>query len=307
MRIAVTGATGMIGTAVVAALRDRGDHVIVLSRDPRHARRLLGDLEMHAWPDPTHTPPPLDALAGADAVVHLLGEPIAQRWTDAVKREIDESRSLATRMLVEGMAAVPSRGRPGVLVSQSATGYYGACDAEWLDEDAPAGNDFLAQVVVAWEREALRAAGAFRVAVTRTGVVLSPDGGALGKMLPPFRVGAGGPVAGGRQYVPWVHLDDVVGGLLHCVDTAGARGAINLVAPNPVTNAELSRALGRALHRPAAMPIPAAALRVLYGQMTVIVTASQRVSARRLLGLGYSFRHTNIATALHDVLQQRAA
>jgi uncharacterized protein len=303
MRIAITGATGMIGRALVRALLDRGDDVVALSRDPGRAREALGDrVDAYAWPDATSAPPPAEAFAGADGVVHLLGEPVAQRWTEESKRAIRESRVAATHLLAQALAALAPDRRPGTLVSQSATGFYGPRGDETLDESAPPGSDFLAGVVQAWEREALGLSADVRVAVTRTGVVLSPDGGALAKMLPFFRLGIGGPVAGGRQYVPWIHLDDVVGGMLFCLDTPEAAGPVNLTAPNPVTNAELSRVLGRVLKRPAVLPVPAAALKLLYGEMAQIVATGQRVVPARLLELGYRFRYPELEAALRDVL-----
>ncbi len=303
MRVVVTGATGLIGQALVRGLIDRGDEVVALSRDADRARQALGDrVEAHAWPRPNDEPPPEDALAGADAVVHLLGAPVAQRWTAESKEAIRSSRVEGTRSLVNGLLAITPERRPGTLVSQSASGYYGPRGDEPLGEDAPAGTDFLAGVVVGWEQEALRAASDLRVAVTRTGVVLSPEGGALAKMLPFFRLGIGGPVAGGRQYVPWIHLDDVVGAMLLCLDDAAAAGPINLTAPNPVTNAELSRTLGRVLKRPAVLPVPAIALKVLYGDMAQIVTTGQRPVPARLEQLGYGFRHPELEPALRDVL-----
>jgi uncharacterized protein (TIGR01777 family) len=305
MRVAVTGATGVLGRALVGALLARGDEVAALSRDADRARQTLGDrVDTHAWRNPTDAPPPADALAGADAVVNLLGEPIAQRWTSEAKDRIRRSRTDGTRSLVQGLLALTPDRRPSALVSQSATGYYGARGDEQLTEDAPAGNDFLAGIVVGWEREALAAASDLRVAVTRTGVVLSPDGGALAKMLPFFRLGIGGPVAGGRQYVPWVHLDDVVGVLLFCLDNSQASGPVNLTAPNPVTNAVLSRTLGRVLGRPAVLPVPALALKLLYGDMAEIVTTGQRVVPARLEQLGYQFRQPELEPALRDVLKR---
>jgi uncharacterized protein (TIGR01777 family) len=284
-------------------LLDRGDDVVALSRDQRRARESLpAGVEPHAWPRPTDEPPPEAALAGADAVVNLLGEPVAQRWTEQSKAAIRNSRVAGTRNLVDGLLALAPDRRPGVLVSQSATGFYGPRDDQPLTEDGPAGHDFLAEVVAAWEHEALRAATELRVAVTRTGVVLSPEGGALGKMLPFFRLGIGGPVAGGRQYVPWIHRDDVVGAMLFCLDHAQAAGPVNLTAPNPVTNAELSRTLGRVLKRPAVLPVPAFALQLLYGDMAQIVTTGQRVLPARLGQLGYAFRHPYLEAALRDVL-----
>jgi uncharacterized protein (TIGR01777 family) len=303
MRVAVTGATGLIGQTLVKALADRGDQVVALSRDAERARQALGDrVEAHSWPNPTGAPPPEAALAGADAVVHLLGEPVAQRWSDEAKERIRHSRVDGTRSLVQGLLAVAPDRRPAVLVSQSASGFYGPRGDEELTEDAPAGDDFLAGVVVGWEGEATRAAAELRVALTRTGVVLSPEGGALAKMLPFFRLGVGGPVAGGRQYVPWIHLDDVVGALMFCLDNADAAGPVNLAAPNPVTNAELSRTLGRVLNRPAVLPVPAFALKLLYGEMAQIVVTGQRVVPARLNQLGYEFRHPDLEAALRDVL-----
>jgi len=303
MRVLITGATGTIGLALADALTARGDEVIALSRDPERGERVLGgDVEVHPWPDPTAAPPPADALAGTDAVVNLIGAPVAQRWTDEAKQQIRDSRVLATRSLVAGLRALDPSTAPRVLVSQSATGYYGARGDAPLDEAASPGNDFLAGVVVAWEQEATAAESYMRVARTRTGVVLSPSGGALAKMLPFFRLGIGGPVAGGRQYVPWVHLDDVVGAIVHCLDDDDASGPVNLTAPNPVTNTELSRALGHALGRPAVLPVPGMAVKLLYGEMAEMVTTGQRAIPDRLRQLGYAFRHPEIELALKDVL-----
>ncbi len=301
-RIVVTGATGTIGTAVCEGLLARGDVAVALARDPARADSLLPPgSETQAWRNPLTEPPPVGALEDAAGVVHLLGEPVAQRWTDAAKRKIRDSRVESTRMLVAGLRQVAAERRPAVLVSQSATGYYGPSDDRELDEQAPAGTDFLAGVVKDWEAQAL-AAELPRVAVTRTGVVLSPSGGALAKMLPFFRAGIGGPVAGGHQYVPWIHIDDVVAALLFCLDEPGASGPINVTAPNPVDNAELSRALGKALHRPAMLPVPAFALRLLYGEMAEIVTTGQRAVPRRLEQLGFVFGHPDVEPALRDVL-----
>lgn len=302
-RVVVTGATGTIGRAVCRALETRGDAVVALSRDARRAQEALGGkVDAHTWADPAGQPPPLEALDGADSVIHLLGEPVAQRWSETAKARIRASRVGATRMLVAALEDVPAPARPGVFVSQSATGFYGPSDDRELDETAPAGRDYLAQVVREWEAEAARAEDLTRVVMTRTGVVLSASGGALEKMLPAFRLGIGGPVAGGRQYVPWIHLDDVVRALLFCVDQPALGGPVNVTAPAPVTNAELSRSLGRVLHRPAVLPVPAAALQVLYGEMAEIVTTGQRVIPRRLREAGFDFGHPDLEPALRDVL-----
>lgn len=307
-RITVTGATGMIGRALVRELRGRGDEVTALTRDAERARTSLGSdaredgpgLEVAEWRDPKAQPPPLDALRGRDAVVHLLGETVAQRWTDPAKREIRDSRVLSTRQLVVAVGQLAAAEHPGLLISQSATGWYGPRGDERLDEDEPAGTDFLATVVRDWEAEARAAEElGLRVVTTRTGVVLSQQGGALEKMLPFFKLGIGGPVAGGRQYVPWVHLDDVVGAVLACID-GDASAAVNVTAPEPVTNKELSKTLGRVLRRPALAPVPALAVKVLYGEMASIVTTGQRAVPGRLQSLGYSFRRPELEPALRE-------
>ncbi|MBV9004872.1 MAG: TIGR01777 family oxidoreductase [Solirubrobacterales bacterium] len=305
MRVVITGSTGTIGLSLARALHARGDDVVALSRNRRHAAEILGETaQVHEWAEPKQSAPPHEALAGADAVVNLLGEPIAQRWTDATKREIRDSRVRSTRSLVEALQGLPDDARPRTLVSQSAVGYYGPRDAQLLDEEAPPGSDFVASVVVDWEREARSASPPLRVAITRTGVVLSPSGGALARMLPFFRLGLGGPIAGGRQYVPWIHLDDVIGAILISLDNQGAEGPLNVTAPNPVTNREFGRALGRALGRPAVLPVPGFALRLLYGEMAEVVTTGQRVLPARLGRLGYQFRHPQVEPALRDVLSR---
>ncbi len=305
MRVVVTGATGLIGRGVIDALHQRGDSTVALSRHRASAAQRLGpDVEVHEWAQPTSSPAPAAALAGADAVIHLLGEPVAQRWTAEAQAAIRDSRVLGTRNLVAGLRAVPDSDRPRVLVSQSATGYYGPRDSTPLDEAAPAGHDFLADVVVGWETEAEEAEDLGRVVCTRTGVVLAPEGGALDKMLPFFRLGVGGPVAGGKQYVPWIHVDDVIGGLLRALDDPALSGAVNLTAPAPATNAELSHALGRALHRPAFWPIPGAAVKLLYGGMATIVTTGQRAVPKALEGVGYTFAYPKLDAALDAVVSQ---
>ena len=299
MRVAVSGATGTIGRALVDELGERGDEVTALSRDAERASQNLG-VPAERWAAPTEEPPPAAALSGHDAVVHLIGETIAQRWSDEAKREIRDSRVLSTRNLVTGLRDLPAADRPRVLVSQSGAGFYGERGDEPLDESAPAGDDFVARMVVEWEAEASAAAElGLRVALTRTGPVLS-EGGALGKMLPFFKLGLGGPVAGGRQYFPWVHLDDVIGAMLFCLDTDAASGPLNVTAPEPVTNREFSRALGRVLHRPALAPVPGLAVKTLYGEMAMIVTTGQRAIPARLTELGYSFRRPELEDALRE-------
>jgi uncharacterized protein (TIGR01777 family) len=303
MHVTLTGATGLIGAAVVAALRGRGDEVTVLARDPDRARARLGEQTQAVRWDPLSGPAPAQALAERDAVVNLAGEPIAQRWSERAKEAIRESRVMGTRNLVLGLGALEADVRPGVLVSSSAIGYYGARGAEPIDEEAPAGTGFLAEVCAAWEAQA-RAAGALglRAVQVRTGVVLDRAGGALAKMLPPFRMGVGGPVAGGRQFVAWIHRDDLVGMMLAALDDERWLGPVNATAPEPVSNRALSRALGHELHRPALLPVPALALRALYGEMAEIVTTGVRAVPARALVLGYEFAHPSLEEALHAAL-----
>lgn len=293
MRVTVTGASGRIGSHLVARLRERGDEVTVLSRSAQRGVR---------W-DPESERAPAEALRGRDAVVHLAGEDVAQRWSAEVKRRIRSSRETGTRNLVAGLSALGEDERPGVLVSGSASGYYGPRGDEEVDEAAAAGTDFLAEVCVAWEREAQAAdALGVRVALVRTGIVLDREGGALARMLTPFRLGVGGPVAGGRQWMPWIHRDDEVGILLAALDGERWRGPVNACAPHPVTNRDFGRALGRALNRPAVAPVPALAIRALYGEMAQIVTTGVRMVPRRATELGYAFAHPELDGALRDTL-----
>jgi uncharacterized protein (TIGR01777 family) len=284
MRITITGASGLIGSRLVKTLEQRGDEVTKLSRKTN-------------WKSPTKEPAPAELLEGRDAIVHLAGENVAQRWTDESRKAIRESRELGTRNLVEGIRQTTVK--PKALISSSAVGYYGHHGDERVDEDTPPGTDFLAEVCKVWEHEADEAEQlGLRVVKVRTGVVLDADGGALSKMLLPFKLGGGGPVAGGKQYMPWIHVDDVVGIYLAAIDGPGWSGAVNASAPEPVTNKAFSKALGRALHRPAVAPIPGAAIRLLYGDMAEIVTTGQRAVPKHTLELGYHFQHPDLDEAL---------
>jgi uncharacterized protein (TIGR01777 family) len=292
VRVTLTGASGRLGTLITDALKARGDDVTILSRSADR-----GDVQ---W-DPLGGPAPARALAGRDAVIHLAGEDIAQRWNAESLRRIRESREVGTRNLVEGLRAADLR--PKALISASAVGYYGNRH-DPVDEDTPPGDDVLAQVCIAWEREAQRAEElGMRVARVRTGVVLDRHGGALEKMLLPFRLGVGGPVAGGRQPLPWIHVDDVVGIYLRALDDERWSGAFNATAPEPVSNKEFSRALGRALRRPAFAPVPGFAIRALYGGMAKLVIEGQRALPRRTLELGYTYAHPELDEALRSALR----
>jgi uncharacterized protein len=305
MRVTVTGATGLIGPSLIGELQSRGAEVTVLSRDAARARRRLADaglapVEAFDW-DLHSEPAPTQALAGRDAIIHLAGENIAQRWGASAKQAIRESRVTGTRNLLAGVEATQSR--PRVLVGSSAIGYYGVHGEEPLDEDAPPGRDFLAQICVDWEAETAKGAElGMRVVCVRTGVVLDKSGGALEKMLPPFKLGVGGPVAGGRQYISWIHRDDLVGIYVAALEDERWSGPVNATGPEPVSNRDFSQALGRALHRPAVLPVPGAALALLYGEMSEIVTKGARVMPAKPLVLGYEFRYARLDEALAAAL-----
>lgn len=299
MKVTVTGATGRIGTSLVAALKARGDDVTVLSRNARAAEGKLG-VEAHAW-DLRNEAAPTAALAGADAVVHLAGEDVGQRWSDKAKQEIRDSRELGTRNLVAGIAAADPQ--PPLLVCASASGFYGPHGAEPVDETSPPGRDWLADVVVRWEREADGAAAhGVRVIKVRTGIVLDADGGALAKMLPPFKAGIGGPIGGGKQYMPWIHRDDLIGIYLAAIDSTGFSGPINASAPEPATNKDFSKALGSALHRPAVAPVPGITIKLMYGEMSQIVLTGVRMVPGRAEELGCAFTHPDLDEALRTTL-----
>jgi uncharacterized protein len=303
MRFLVTGASGKIGSAVSGALLARGDEVVGLSRDPDRARRANPAVTWHRW-SPTTERPPEAALAGVGAVVNVVGEEINQRLTDETKRRIHDSRVRATKNLVDGIAAAGER--PAVLVSQCAVGYYGDRGDAILDESAAPGPDFLAKLCVEWEAAAREAEDAgLRVAVLRSAPVLDPSGGLLKELLLPFRLGLGGPLAGGRQYMPWIHRDDEAGLLLWAADEERVSGSLNASSPDPITNREFSATLGRVLRRPALAPAPKFAIAALRGrELADAVTASIRVVPRRALDLGYSFRFGELEPALRDLLER---
>jgi uncharacterized protein (TIGR01777 family) len=278
MNVTVLGASGFIGKHLVTALRARGDVVTTASlRDPVAAAV---------------------ACEGADAVVNLAGESVAQRWTPAVKERIRSSRVDGPRALMQALAA--SANPPKAYVSASAIGYYGTSEDDTFDESSAPGRDFLAQVCVEWEAEAHRAESfGARVAVVRTGLVLGTDGGALPKLLPIFKLGGGGIVASGRQWYSWIHIDDQIGIYLAAID--GFAGPLDATAPNPVRNAEFTRSLASAVHRPAFLPVPAFALQVLFGEGAVVVAEGQRVLPTRTTQLGYQFRFSELDAAFANL------
>ena len=305
MRVFVTGATGFIGRALVPRLQRDGHTVVVWARSAARARARLGaDVEIVTGA--IGGPAVVGALRGCEGIVNLAGEPIlGKRWSRARRAQLETSRVQLTEQLVDAMAAAGVRHT--VLVSGSAVGYYGDRGDEILTESSPHGHDYLAELCIRWEWAARKAENlGARVVLLRTGVVLGRGGGALSQMLPPFRLGAGGRIGSGRQYVPWIHLHDLVSVVATALSDASYWGPINGVAPEQVTARDLARALGRALHRPAVVPVPAVALRMIFGEAAVVLLASQRVEPRELTARGYTWEFPALAAALDDILDDTA-
>ncbi len=302
MRVLIAGATGFVGRALVHALMERGDRRVALTRDPERARMALpGLVHTHTW-DPLAGPPPPEAFEGVDAVVNLMGESVVGRWTQRKRSAILESREAATRNLVLGMQGTQDAGAaPRTLVSASAVGYYGHRGEEELTEDAPPGEGFLSGVCVQWEAAASEASSGTRVVLLRTGLVAGRGGGFLAPLSRLTRFGLGGPAGSGRQWWPWVHLDDVVGLILHALDNEAVQGPLNACAPAPARQREVASALGRVLHRPAFAPAPAFVLRRVLGEFATELLNSRRALPAAALASGYAFRHTDLDAALRDI------
>jgi uncharacterized protein (TIGR01777 family) len=305
MRVFVTGGTGLVGTHLVRRLRERGDEVALLTRRPAAAHERFSDCTVVEG-DPMQAGPWMDAIAGCEAVINLAGEGIFnRRWTDAFKALLRDSRVKSTEHVVQALSKNPRTpaGAAKVLVNASAVGYYGYHGDESLDESSPPGDDSLARVCVDWERAARAGEMAgVRVVVVRIGVVLDRSGGALAKLLTPFKLFAGGPVGSGNQWMSWIHNDDLAGLFLLALDNARAGGPLNGTAPKPVTNRDFGKTLGRALSRPSAVPTPAFALRLMLGEVADVVTKGQKVLPKRALELGYAFRFPELDAALTDIL-----
>ena len=301
MRALVTGASGLIGSALCDALLARGDDVVGLSRDPKRARGAQPGVDWHTW-EPTLERPPAAAFDGVDGVVNLLGEKINQRWTEAAKAKIMETRRTGTHNLVQAILGLERR--PAVLVNQSAVGYYGDRGDAVVDESVGPGESFDAEVVREWERAAAEIEGSgVRLAILRSGQILDAGGGLLAELLPPFKLGVGGPLAGGAQYLSWIHADDEVGILLWALDDGKVAGVLNATAPNPASNRDFSKALGRALGRPAVVPVPGFVLDLKFGsEFGAVLRGGQRVVPKRALELGFEFEHPDLDGALRDLL-----
>lgn len=294
MIVALTGASGFVGQRLTRRLTGSGHTVRALSRSSRE----------FPW-DALTGPAPAAAFDGADAVVHLLGEPVAQRWNAEVKRRVRESRVLGTRNMVAGIAAATAR--PRVLVSASAIGYYGDTGENAAVESDPPGSDYLAQTCAQWEREAAAAKDlGLTVARIRIGIVLGQEGGALKEMLAPFRMGAGGPIASGKQWISWIHAADLVSMIVSLLENP-VNGAINATSPNPVRQIDFARELGRVLGRPSVMPVPKFALKMMFGEAADHMTASLRVLPKAATEAGFPYRFPELRAALEDLLGAHAA
>jgi len=306
MKVFIMGGTGLIGSALIPQLLDRKDHVVLLTRRPEHARERWSDKCVIVDGNPMIAGLWMDVVQDCDAVINLVGESIfARRWNEEFKILLRDSRIQSTENVVRALAQNPknSAGNPKVLVNASAIGYYGPREDQVLTEDGPAGDDLLARVAVEWEKSARAAeANGVRVALIRIGVVLDKQGGALPQMLTPFKLGVGGPIGSGKHWFSWIHIDDMVGILVLALDNPQAHGPINGTAQNPVTNKVFSKALGRALHRPAIFPVPPFMLRLRFGQVAEILTTGQRVIPAKALALGYKFKFQDIDPALANLV-----
>jgi uncharacterized protein (TIGR01777 family) len=300
MRVFLLGATGLIGVPLVQRLRDRGDTPVVLSRNREKAAARWSGVEIVEG-DPQEYGDWARAIDGCQGVINLVGEPvIGKRWSDEQKRLLRDSRVISTQHVVRAIEAAAAR--PQVLVNASAIGYYGNVPEGELTEKSVPGNDFLARLCIEWEAAAQEAHRCgVRVALVRVGVVLARDGGALAQMLLPFKLGLGGPVGNGRQWMSWIHLDDIVGAFLAALDHSEASGPVNGTAPEPLRNKQFSKCLAAALHRPCLFPIPAFALRLRFGEVAEVIAGGQRVLPLRLEQLGYQFRYPTCASAMAEL------
>lgn len=306
MRIFITGGTGLVGSRLIKRLRERKHDAVVLTRRPDAARKALGEQCSIVEGDPMKTGKWMDAVTDCDAVVNLAGEGIFnRRWNDEFKKVLRDSRVKSTEHVVEALKQQPktAAGESKVLVNASAIGYYGTTEDEKLTESSPHGSDVMAKLCVDWEKAAHGAeAAGVRVAIVRIGVVLDKNGGALAKLLTPFKLGAGGPVGSGKQWMSWIHHEDLTGILVNALENKLAHGPINGTAPNPVTNKQFGKALGKALFRPSFMPTPGFALKLMLGEVADVVLKGQRVLPKKALDLGYQFKYPEIAPALANIL-----
>lgn len=300
MKVVITGGTGLIGNALAKSLAADHHQVLILSRDPKRRSSPAQGVEIVRWDGKT-AGDWVEQAEGAEAIINLAGASIDQRWTDSHKKLIVDSRKEAGQAVVAGIKSMAQK--PEVVIQASAVGYYGPRDDTEITEDAPAGNDFLAGVCKVWEAstEDVETLGVRRC-VIRTGIVLSTKGGAMARLLPVFRMFAGGPVGSGKQYMSWIHIGDQVDAIRFLIEHKNAKGAFNLTAPNPVTNRAFAKALGNALGRPSLIPAPGFSLKIMFGEMSTVVLDGQRVVPQKLQQLNYNFRFIDPENAIRNLL-----
>ncbi len=305
MKVAITGATGFVGSRLVEKLKAEGHQILVLTRNQERAKRIFPastfpNLEVFAY-SPTESGGWQQSIADFDAVVNLAGEPIAERWTPEHKKAILESRQLGTRKIVEAIALADPK--PSVLINASAIGYYGTSETATFDEDSPGGNDFLAEVCKKWEAEAQKVKEAgVRLVILRTGIVLDKDGGALAKMLPPFKLFAGGPLGSGRQWFSWIHRDDLVNLIVEALKRPDIEGTFNATAPNPVRMNQFCQTLGEVMNRPSWLPVPAFALETLLGEGAKVVLEGQQVLPKKIQSIAFQYQYPTLKSALEGII-----
>ncbi|MBU7582537.1 MAG: TIGR01777 family oxidoreductase [Nostoc sp. TH1S01] len=305
MKVAITGATGLVGSRLVERLQTEGHQVLVLTRNAGFAQKVFPPANFPSVEIITYTPTTSgawqDVISSCEAVVNLAGEPIGEgRWTPERKQEILNSRQLGTQKIVEAIAK--ANPKPKVLVNTSAIGYYGTNETATFDEASVSGNDFLAQVCQAWEAEATKVKDVgVRLVILRFGIVLG-NGGALAKMIPPFQLFAGGPIGSGRQWFSWIHIDDVVNLILQALNNSDMEGVYNATAPNPVRMNDLAQTLGKVLNRPSWLPVPAFAIEALLGDGAIVVLEGQQVLPKRTLESGFTYQYPNLQPALQQIL-----
>jgi uncharacterized protein (TIGR01777 family) len=305
MKIAITGATGFVGSRLVKKLNDAGYQILILTRNPEKAKRVFPSSAFPNLETVKYTPKESGdwqkAISGCDAVINLAGEPISERWTPQHKQEILESRQLGTRNLVEAIAQAESK--PQLLISGSAIGYYGTSETATFDETNPPGNDFLAEVCQQWEAEANKVKElGVRLVIFRIGIVLGNDGGALAKMIGPFKMFAGGPIGSGRQWFSWIHRDDLVNLILEAIKRTDMAGIYNATAPNPVRMTEFCQTLGEVINRPSWLPVPEFALELLLGDGAKVILEGQQVLPKQTQSLGFQYQYPDLKPALTEIL-----
>jgi len=304
MKIAITGATGFVGSRLVVKLYDRGDDILILTRNPDKTRRIYPKsiypkIEIIPY-IATESGDWQKEISGCDAVINLAGEPISERWTGEAKQAIVASREIGTEKIVEAIALADQK--PKVLINSSAIGYYGTSETASFDENSPPGDDFLADVCKKWEKAAQKVKDyGTRLVILRTGIVLG-NGGALGKMIPPFKLFAGGPIGSGRQWFSWIHRDDLINLIIYCLDRQGISGTFNATAPNPVRMKEFCQILGEVMNRPSWLPVPDFALEILLGEGAKIVLEGQEVLPKATQAIGFDYRYPNLEAALEEIV-----